>query len=43
MKPAYCLSKLPREQKMEFWAENRRVVEGILDRYSVGKIKQGPF
>ncbi|KID73850.1 uncharacterized protein G6M90_00g000190 [Metarhizium brunneum] len=37
MQPEYCSSKKPRAEKMEFWAENIRVVEGMLKKYSVGK------
>lgn len=37
MQPEYCSNKKPRAEKMEFWAENIRVVEGMLKKYSVGK------
>lgn len=37
MQPEYCSGKKPRAEKMEFWAENIRVVEGMLKKYSVGK------
>ncbi|KAL7902396.1 hypothetical protein HDV63DRAFT_410135 [Trichoderma sp. SZMC 28014] len=35
MEPEYCSSKMPKAEKMEFWAENIRVVEGMLKKYGV--------
>ncbi|KAI0097216.1 hypothetical protein GGR51DRAFT_541871 [Nemania sp. FL0031] len=37
MQPEYCSSKLSKAEKWEFWAENKRVVEGILKKYGVEK------
>lgn len=37
MKPEYCSSKMSKAEKMEFWAENIRIVEGMLRRYSAEK------
>lgn len=33
MKPEYCSSKMPKAERMEFWAENIRVVDGMLRKY----------
>lgn len=35
LKPEYCSAKMPKAKKMEFWAENIRVVEGMLKKYGV--------
>ena len=35
MRPEYCSSKKPIEEKWEFWAENKRVVESMLKKYTV--------
>ncbi|KZZ91681.1 Protein kinase-like domain protein [Moelleriella libera RCEF 2490] len=35
LKPEYCSAKMPKAEKMEFWAENIRVVEGMLKKYGV--------
>ncbi|KAJ1326107.1 phosphotransferase [Microdochium nivale] len=33
LKPAYCSANMPKAEKMEFWAENIRVVQGMLKKY----------
>lgn len=33
LKPSYCPSHWPKEKKMEFWAENIRIVEHMLDMF----------
>jgi hypothetical protein len=34
MEPEYCSNELPKAEKMEFWAENVRVVEQMTRKYS---------
>ena len=37
MQPEYCSSKISKEEKWVFWAENRRVVQSMLRKYGAEK------
>jgi hypothetical protein len=34
MQPEHCSDQLPKAEKMEFWAENVRVIEHMITKYS---------